>query len=118
MINAVGLANPGLAAVRDDDLLFMPKVHPGTRMIVNVVGNTVEEFAEVVGGLAATSGIDAFELNVSCPNVKHGGLEFGADPESLTALVRGVRATTGRPLYVKLSPTLGQRHCGHGTRCR
>ena len=107
MINAIGLANPGLDAVRNDDLLFMPHSHASTRLLVNVVGNTVEEFAQVVAGLEGTKGIDAFELNVSCPNVKHGGLEFGADPASLNALIRGVRAETKRPLFVKLSPTLG-----------
>lgn len=107
MINAVGLANPGLDAVRARDILFMPRAHPGTRLIVNVVGNAIEEFTDVVAGLGDVTGIDAFELNVSCPNVKHGGLEFGADPESLAALVRGARAATKRPLFVKLSPTLG-----------
>jgi dihydroorotate dehydrogenase (NAD+) catalytic subunit len=107
MINAVGLANPGLETVRDHDLLFMPQAHGGTRLLVNVVGNTFEEFSAVVAGLALTRGIDAFELNVSCPNVKHGGLEFGADPASLTALIQGVRAETKRALFVKLSPTLG-----------
>lgn len=107
MINAVGLANPGLEAARRDDVLFMGRAHPGTRVLVNVVGNTVEEFAEVVAGLDDEASLDAFELNVSCPNVRQGGLEFGADPVALAALIRGARAVTRRPLYVKLSPTLG-----------
>lgn len=107
MINAVGLANPGLAAARLQDVPYMGRMHPGTRVLVNVVGNLIEEFAEVVGGLDDVQGIDGFELNVSCPNVKQGGLEFGADPSALRALIQGVRAVTQRPLFVKLSPTLG-----------
>ena len=107
MINAVGLANPGLDAARSDDIPFMHRAHPNTRVIVNVVGNTIEEFATVVAGLDSLTGIDAFELNVSCPNVEKGGLEFGADPVALNALVRGARRATPRPLFVKLSPTLG-----------
>lgn len=107
MINAVGLANPGLEAARRDDVPYMGRKHPGTRVLVNVVGNLIEEFAEVVAGLNDVTGIDAFELNVSCPNVKKGGLEFGADPVALAALVRGAREATKRPLFVKLSPTLG-----------
>jgi dihydroorotate dehydrogenase (NAD+) catalytic subunit len=107
MINAIGLANPGLAAVRADYLPWLPAHHPGTRVFVNVVGNSVDDFETVIGELANEPGIDAFELNVSCPNVKAGGMEFGADPAALTALVRAARALTTRPLFVKLSPALG-----------
>ncbi|MEP6766589.1 MAG: dihydroorotate dehydrogenase [Gemmatimonadaceae bacterium] len=107
MINAVGLANPGLHAARAEDIPFMHGAHPNTRVLVNIVGNTIEEFSAVVAGLDAQLGIDAFELNVSCPNVEKGGLEFGADPAALLALVRGARRVTSRPLFVKLSPTLG-----------
>lgn len=107
MINAVGLANPGLDVARQHDVPYMGRAHPGTRVLVNVVGSLLEEFAEVVAGLDGVDGIDAFELNVSCPNVKKGGLEFGADPAALTALISGARAQTKRPLFVKLSPTLG-----------
>ena len=107
MINAIGLANPGLEAVRADCLPWLHRTHPGTRVIVNVVGNSVEEFERVVGGLDGLPGIDAFELNVSCPNVKAGGMEFGADPVALAALVGASRAVTARPIFVKLSPTLG-----------
>lgn len=107
MINAIGLANPGLDAVRADYLPWLRASYPDTRVIVNVVGNSVEDFETVVGGLDDLPGVDAFELNVSCPNVKAGGMEFGADPVALAALVRASRARTTRPLFVKLSPTLG-----------
>lgn len=107
MINAIGLANPGLEAVRSDALPWFVARQCGARVLVNVVGNSVDDFAEVVAGLNDTPGVDAFELNVSCPNVKSGGLEFGADPVALAALVRAIRQTTARPVFVKLSPTLG-----------
>lgn len=85
---------------------------PATRKIVNVVGFATEEFAAVVAGLEngldgpQAAAVDAFEINVSCPNVKAGGLEFGADRAALTAVVTGVRRETRRPVFVKLSPTL------------
>lgn len=106
MINAVGLANPGLDRVRSDHLPRLAACRAGMRVLVNVVGFAVQEFATVVAGLDDLDTIDAFELNVSCPNVKAGGLEFGADPDALTQVVQGARAATRRPLFVKLSPTL------------
>jgi dihydroorotate dehydrogenase (NAD+) catalytic subunit len=75
-------------------------------VLVNVVGNSIEDFVEVVSGLDSSAGVDAFELNVSCPNVHAGGLEFGADAGALATLVGRARAATSRPLFVKLSPTL------------
>ncbi len=106
MINAVGLANPGLEAVTNDDLPWLAANVRMPRVIVNVVGSAVEDFATVVEGLAGESRIDAFELNVSCPNVKAGGMEFGSDVAVLTSLVSRARAATQKPLFVKLSPTL------------
>lgn len=113
MLNAVGLANPGLAEVRREHIPWLAAHHPGVRKLVNVVGNSVDDFARVVSGLEdelsnveMQRAIDGYELNVSCPNVKAGGMEFGADPQALRLLVQGVRAATRRPLFVKLSPTL------------
>jgi dihydroorotate dehydrogenase (NAD+) catalytic subunit len=107
MINAIGLANPGLDEVRRDYLPWLPAHHPGTRVFVNVVGNSIDDFAAVVDAIDGMPGIDGFELNVSCPNVKAGGLEFGADQRALAALVAAARGKTPRPIFVKLSPTLG-----------
>jgi len=107
MINAIGLANPGLDEVRRDYLPWLPAHHPGTRVFVNVVGNSIDDFATVVDAIDGMPGIDGFELNVSCPNVKAGGLEFGADQRALAALVAAARGKTSRPIFVKLSPTLG-----------
>ncbi|MFL5576482.1 MAG: dihydroorotate dehydrogenase [Gemmatimonadaceae bacterium] len=106
MINAVGLANPGLEEVRRDHLPWLAAHLRRARVIVNVVGNAVEDYAAVVAGLDDTPGAEAFELNVSCPNVKAGGMEFGADPRALREVVSRAREATGRPLFVKLSPTL------------
>ena len=117
MINAIGLANPGLDEVRATALPWLAKYHPGTRVMVNVVGNSVDDFVAVVEGLDDTRGVDAFELNVSCPNVKAGGLEFGADANALRALVATVRTRTAKPVFVKLSPTLGAGIVGRSANC-
>jgi dihydroorotate dehydrogenase (NAD+) catalytic subunit len=106
MINAVGLANPGLEAVKRDDMHWLAANVRSARVIVNVVGSTIEDFATVVESLDDIDRVDAFELNVSCPNTRAGGLEFGADRETLTSLIQRARAATRRPLFVKLSPTL------------
>ena len=106
MINAIGLANPGVDAVRANDLPWLAQHVARARVIVNVVGDRVEEYADVVARLDDAPGFAAYELNVSCPNVRAGGMEFGADPCALAEVVRGARAATRRPLFVKLSPTL------------
>lgn len=106
MINAVGLANPGVEAVRRDELPWLATHLTRARVLVNVVGREVGDFGAVVARLDDAAGFTGYELNVSCPNVRQGGMEFGADPTSLTAVVQGARAATKRPLFVKLSPTL------------
>lgn len=112
MINAVGLANPGIVAVRRDHLPWLSTSLPGTRKIANVIGFATEEFASVIAELddavsaESPNALEAYELNVSCPNVKAGGMEFGADFDALADVVRRARAATRRPVFVKLSPTL------------
>jgi dihydroorotate dehydrogenase (NAD+) catalytic subunit len=113
MMNAVGLANPGLEAVRREHVPWLARHFSGTRKIVNVVGFVVDEYPAVVAGLeeavaapALHGAIEAYELNVSCPNTKAGGMEFGADPSSLRLVVERARRETRRPIFVKLSPTL------------
>jgi dihydroorotate dehydrogenase (NAD+) catalytic subunit len=105
MINAVGLANPGLDAVRREHLPWLATHVRAARVIVNVVGNSIDDFETVVGSLTGESVLAAFELNVSCPNVRSGGLEFGADLQVLRDLVSRVRRVSTKPLFVKLSPT-------------
>ena len=106
MVNAVGLANPGVESVRAEHLPWLADRLRSARVLVNVVGSRLEEFAEVVSRLDGVPGAHGFELNVSCPNVRAGGMEFGADPEVLAELVRRARQATSGPLFVKLSPTL------------
>jgi dihydroorotate dehydrogenase (NAD+) catalytic subunit len=106
MLNAIGLANPGVDEVRREHLPWLAANLRRARTIVNVVGNAVEDYALVVEALDDAGGMAAYELNVSCPNVKAGGLEFGADPRALAEVVGRARAATRRPLFVKLSPTL------------
>lgn len=112
MINAVGLANPGVNAVCREHLPWLGESLPDTRKLANIVGFDTGEFAAVIAELDAAldagsaAALDGYELNVSCPNVKAGGLEFGADPAALADVVRRARAATRRALFVKLSPTL------------
>ena len=76
------------------------------KVLVNVVGNQVDEFAIVVSTLDDSPAVSGYELNVSCPNVRAGGMEFGADPRSLAEVVSKARNATRKPVFVKLSPTL------------
>lgn len=107
MMNSVGLANPGLEAVRARELpALLARAKGKFEVVVNVVGFTLEEYAQVVAGLEPLEGIAAFELNLSCPNTSHGGIEFGAEPESVAQIVRECAGVTARPLLAKLSPVL------------
>jgi dihydroorotate dehydrogenase (NAD+) catalytic subunit len=106
MLNAVGLANPGLDAVAAHDLPWLTARLQRTRVLVNVAGATVEDYVAVLERLSGQTGVVAFEINASCPNTSAGGLEFGADDLSLANLVRRCRSATSWPLVIKLSPVL------------
>ncbi|HXL51622.1 MAG TPA: dihydroorotate dehydrogenase [Gemmatimonadales bacterium] len=106
MLNAVGLANPGLDAVREHELPWLAGATRRARVLVNVAGATIDDYEKVIAGLTDLPVITAFEINASCPNTRAGGLEFGATPEGLRELVRRCRAVSTRPLTVKLSPVL------------
>lgn len=106
MLNAVGLANPGLEAVASDDLPWLARRLQRARVLVNVAGATVDDYARVVERLTAVATVTAFEINASCPNTSAGGLEFGSTAEGLAALVGRCRRVTTKPLVVKLSPAL------------
>ncbi len=105
MINAIGLENPGLEAVRAEKLPWLAANLRRAHVFVNVVGRSEDEFAAVVAGLGDAKGLLGFEINVSCPNVK-GGTMFGTDEAALARLVRRLRAETDRPLVVKLTPNV------------
>ena len=106
MLNAVGLANPGLEAVVEHELPWLAQRLRRARIIVNVAGATVADYVGVVERLTPFDAITAFEINASCPNTSAGGLEFGAEPGCLAELVGACRRVSTRPLTVKLSPVL------------
>jgi dihydroorotate dehydrogenase (NAD+) catalytic subunit len=106
MLNSVGLANPGLDAVRGELLPWLAGRVRRAQVLVNVVGFTTEEYAQVVVGLDGAPGIAGFELNLSCPNTSAGGIEFGADAECVRRIVASCRARTRLPISAKLSPVL------------
>jgi dihydroorotate dehydrogenase (NAD+) catalytic subunit len=102
MLNSIGLENPGIAAFIEKELPFLRKLGPA--VIANLSGSTVEEYAQGAA-LLNESEVDMIELNISCPNVKAGGMTFGLDPQAAAAAVGPVRrALTRKPLMVKLSP--------------
>ncbi len=101
MLNAIGLQNPGARAVVDDILPTLD--FNETRFIANVSGSTIEEYVEVTR-IFDDSPIDAIEINISCPNVKEGGVTFGNDPDMSARVVAACRRATNKPLITKLSP--------------
>lgn len=106
MINAVGLANPGMNEVSEVHLPWLQNNLRRARILVNVVGSRVEDYPTVIERLDSSAAVAGYELNVSCPNVKAGGVEFGADLATLAEVVRRSRAATRKPIFVKLSPAL------------
>lgn len=106
MLNAIGLANPGLDHVAVVDLPWLAGSVNNARIIVNVVGSVRDDYVTVIRRLAELPIVTAFELNVSCPNTARGGEEFGADDQVLADLVARCRAATRKPLIAKLAPTL------------
>ena len=105
MINAIGLQNMGVQAFIEQKLPALRR-HANTVCIANVFGFTIEDYLAVIEALNAAEGVAAYELNASCPNTRHGGLSFGADPEQLAELVVLAKEVAKRPLIVKLSPNV------------
>jgi dihydroorotate dehydrogenase (NAD+) catalytic subunit len=106
MINSVGLQNIGVRAFVRDKLPRLAALD--TAVFANVFGYTPEDYVEVVRLLESADGLAGYELNVSCPNTKHGGIQFSADPALLGEVVEAVRRVAKRPLIVKLSPNVAQ----------
>lgn len=104
MLNAIGLANVGVDAFIRDKIPFLSKQK--TRIIVNVAGASVDEYVEVSRRLNNVDDLDMIELNISCPNVDRGGIQFGSDPYLTRKVVGEVRKVFDRPLIVKLSPNV------------
>lgn len=103
MINAVGLQNPGIDLFAKRDIPFLKQYD--TRIIVNVCGKSEADYVEVVERLAEEP-VDMLEINVSCPNVKEGGIAFGQNPEALYGITKAVKAVAKQPIIMKLSPNV------------
>lgn len=103
MLNAVGLQNPGVDHFIEHDLPWLKQ--QGTAIIANIAGNTPEEYCAMAEKLSE-SDVDLIEMNISCPNVKHGGVQFGTSCESVESITRQVRRYCTKPLMVKLSPNV------------
>ena len=103
ILNAVGLQNPGVDHFIEQDLPWLKQQE--TAVIANIAGNTPEEYAQMAEKLSESS-VDMIEMNISCPNVKHGGVQFGTSCQSVGAITREVRNHCKKPLMVKLSPNV------------
>ena len=103
ILNAVGLQNPGVDYFIERDLPWLKEQE--TVVIAHIAGNTPEEYAQMAEKLSESS-VDMIEMNISCPNVKHGGVQFGTSCQSVGAITREVRAHCKKPLMVKLSPNV------------
>lgn len=106
MLNSIGLENPGLEVFEKETVDVLRRELKDTHTIVNINGKTVEEYVELAKRIDAIDEVTAIELNISCPNVKDGGMAFGANPEVAGRVTREVRKVTTKPLIVKLSPNV------------
>ena len=104
MLNAIGLQNPGVEKILSQEVPFLKQYN--TPIIANVAGSTIEEYEAVAEAISTSSDIAAIELNISCPNVKEGGVQFGTDPTLASEVTKRVKAKSNVPVYVKLSPNV------------
>jgi dihydroorotate dehydrogenase (NAD+) catalytic subunit len=104
MLNSIGLANIGVRRFIAEKLPFLRTVD--TAVVVNIAASTVDEYCEVLSILDTEEGVDGFEINVSCPNVREGGLNFGTNPKAVAEITHRLRSLTKRPLIVKLTPNV------------
>ncbi|MCP9328476.1 dihydroorotate dehydrogenase [Liquorilactobacillus satsumensis] len=107
VLNAVGLKNPGLKVILAEKLPALRQKYPELPLVASVAGASVDEYVEVARQLAASGMVNALELNISCPNVHEGGMQFGTNPQTVCTLTEAVKKVIGEvPLYVKLSPNV------------
>lgn len=104
MLNAIGLANPGLKAFIEKKVPFLETLD--TSVIVNIYGHSLSEYGAVAAGLKGIDAIDALEVNISCPNVEQGGMAFGTDPDTSARVTEEVLKKSDKPVIVKLSPNV------------
>ncbi len=103
MLNAVGLQNPGIDVFIERDIPFLKQFD--TKIIVNVCGRSIDDYVDVVNRLSDTD-VDMLEINVSCPNVKEGGIAFGQNPDALLEITKAVKKVANKPIIMKLSPNV------------
>ncbi|MGX7162892.1 dihydroorotate dehydrogenase [Enterococcus massiliensis] len=106
MLNAIGLQNPGMNVVMEDYLPELQQKYPELPIIANVAGACEEDYVAVCERIGDAPNVRAIELNISCPNVKHGGIAFGTDPKVAYELTKAVKKVATVPVYVKLSPNV------------
>lgn len=104
MLNAIGLQNPGVDVIKEKELPWLSQFD--TEIIANVAGASEEEYVEVIQKLNDCETVKAYELNISCPNVKHGGIGLGTDPALAAKVTRMAKEAATKPVYVKLSPNV------------
>lgn len=104
MLNAIGLQNPGLEKVVEQELPWLEQYD--VPIIANVAGTTTEDYVEVAKKISQSPNVHALEINISCPNVKQGGITFGTDPDVARELTRAVKEVSAVPVYIKLSPNV------------
>lgn len=105
MLNAIGLQNPGVEAVVNDEFVKLSKVYHG-KVLANMGGHSLDEYIETAAILSKSDMVGALELNISCPNVKEGGMQFGTDPAMAAKVTAEVKKVSAKPVYVKLSPNV------------
>lgn len=104
MLNAIGLANPGVDVIKEKELPWLAQFD--TEIMVNIAGSKEEDYVEVIRRLNDSPVVKAYELNISCPNVKHGGIGLGTDPKLAAHVTRICKEAAEKPVYVKLSPNV------------
>ncbi len=104
MLNAIGLENPGIEVFLKEHLPYLKEKN--VTVIANIAGNTVEDYAKIAALIEKHSGVGAIELNISCPNVKQGGLQFGTSPDMIAQVIKMVKQETCLPVIPKLSPNV------------
>lgn len=104
MLNAIGLQNPGIDVFEERDLPYLAQFD--TRVIVNVCGHSEEEYIACVKRLSENDTVDMLEINISCPNVREGGIAFGTDPKAVFAITNAIKKVSAKPVIMKLSPNV------------
>lgn len=104
MLNAIGLQNPGVDHIIEHELKYLEQFD--VPVIANVAGTKIEDYVEVAKKISKAPNVSALELNISCPNVKEGGIQFGTDPGTAERLTAAVKEVSAKPVYVKLSPNV------------